>query len=98
MPDRHPHIFRPSIEHEQDQLFQRADKAIAESERLKDELSGSMRKAQQLDDHLHDLQRRMEDASQRTQLTASAPHSGPHGFRARTNAQFGVGLPTIHRG
>jgi hypothetical protein len=47
-----------------------------------------MRKAQQLDDHLHDLQRRMEEASQRTQLAASAPHSGPHGFRARTNAQF----------
>jgi hypothetical protein len=41
---------------EQDQLLQRADKTIANSERLINELAVSMRKAQQLDDRLHELQ------------------------------------------
>jgi hypothetical protein len=38
-----------------DQLLQRADKAIAESKRLTDELHKSMLRAKQLDDRLNHL-------------------------------------------
>ena len=39
----------------QDQLVERADRAIAESRRLKDELYLSVTKAKRLDEHLHYL-------------------------------------------
>jgi len=39
----------------QDQFLERADKAIAESERLRDELYLLVMKAKQLDKHLHFL-------------------------------------------
>ncbi|WP_161491886.1 hypothetical protein [Bradyrhizobium centrolobii] len=45
-----------------DQLLQRADKAIAESERLVVELLSTIHRAQQLDDQLNFLHRlRMQD-------------------------------------
>jgi glucose-6-phosphate dehydrogenase assembly protein OpcA len=50
-----PDAIRP-LEHEQDQLVQRADEAIAESARLVDALRKLMTRAQQLNkqlDHLH---------------------------------------------
>lgn len=50
----------------QDPLLQRADKAIAESERLMDELSVSMEKAKWLDRYLHYLHwRRIEEQQPR---------------------------------
>jgi hypothetical protein len=46
-----------------DELLQRADRAIAEGERLREELRRSMLRAQQLDDRLNYLHwRRIEDA------------------------------------
>jgi hypothetical protein len=47
----------------EDQLLRRADEAIAESQRLIDELRRSMLRAQELDDHLNYLHwLRIEDA------------------------------------
>ena len=48
---------------QEDQLLQRADQAIAESERLIDELRKSMLRAQELDDRLNYLHwLRIDDA------------------------------------
>jgi len=46
----------------QNELLQRADRAIAESQRLIDQLCDAMKKAEQLDRWLHELhQRRIDD-------------------------------------
>ena len=45
----------------QNELLQRADRAIAESERLIEQLSHTMREAEQLDCWLRELHRRRTD-------------------------------------
>jgi len=60
----------------QNELLQRADRAIAESERLIDQLSHTMREAERLDRWLHELhQRRINE--QRRAMSVFAPLSGP---------------------
>jgi hypothetical protein len=59
----------------QNELLRGADRAIAESERVIEQLSRSMREAQRLDRWLHELHQRRID-EHRPAISAFAPLSG----------------------
>jgi hypothetical protein len=59
----------------QNELLQRADRAVAESERLIEQLSQTMREAERLDRWLHELHQRRID-ERRPATSAFAPLSG----------------------
>ena len=63
------------------ELLHRADRAIAESKRLIEELSHAMLEAERLDRWLHELHQRRID-EERPAMSAFAPLSGP---RSRGN-------------